>query len=323
MRTVFFGTPEFAVPALRSLVAYGADVVGVVTQPDRPVGRSGRGQPPPVKEAAERLGLRVLQSATLRTPEAVAELQLLAPDVIVVVAFGQILRRAVLALPPLGCLNVHGSLLPRLRGASPIQTAIRDGLAETGVTIMLMNERMDAGPVLAQAGVTIAVDDTSETLAERLANVGAALLVDTLPRWQSGLIQPKPQDEALATYCRPLTKADANVDWSGSASQVERTCRAYTPWPGCQSFWNGQQVRFLSVGAEPNWRGTEPPGTVIRWEQQAKPNGAFAVACGQGALLVYELQLAGRRPLPAPEFVRGHPQIIGARLASPSPPLAS
>lgn len=314
MKIVFMGSPEFAVPSLEALVRHGFNVVAVVTQPDRPVGRGQMLRPPPVKEAAKRLGLTVLQPPSLRESSALALLRAVAPDLIVVVAFGQILRRSILDLPGLGCINVHPSLLPKLRGASPIQAAIREGLAETGVTIMLMNERMDAGPILAQVTAPIFPDDTAATLSDRLARLGAELLVDTIPRWQAGLMTPREQDESEATYCRPLTKDDALIDWSQPAEVIERICRAQTPWPGCQSYWGDRLVRFLSLGVQPEWTGPEPPGTVILLPGSTPREPRLGVATGRGAVVVRMLQLAGKKPLPAAEFLRGQPDFIGARL---------
>lgn len=316
MRIIFLGTPEFAVPSLETLVARGVDVAAVVTQPDRPTGRRGQPTPPPVKVAAESLGLAVLQPETLRAREVIDRLRALRPDAIVVAAYGQILRRAILDLPPLGCLNVHPSLLPKLRGASPIQTAIREGDRETGVTIMLMNARMDSGPILRQVAAPIFPDDTGATLGERLARLGADLLVDTLFALADGAIKPRPQDDAAATYCKPLRKDDANLDWTESAEELARACRAFTPWPGCQGFWNGRQVRFLSVAPLPDWHGTEPPGTVVLVPGQSPNRPVLAVATGQGALAVRELQLTGKRPLSASEFLRGQSGFVGARLTS-------
>lgn len=313
------GSPEFAVPSLRRMVERGFDVAAVVTQPDRPVGRGGRVQAPPVKVAAQELGLTILQPEKLRDPATLDLLRAIAPDVIVVVAYGKILRRAVLDLPPLGCVNVHPSLLPKLRGAAPIQAAIRDGLDATGVTIMLLDQRMDAGPILAQLTAPLFADDTAATLGERLATLGADLLVETLPRWQSGVIQPRPQNEDEATYCKPLSKDDANVDWQQPAEVIARACRAQTPWPGCQTYWNGKQVRLFDLQAITDWHGAEPPGTVVLLD--GTPSPRLAITTGSGAVAVPVLQLAGKRPLPAAEFLRGQPGIVGARLTvEPSTP---
>ncbi len=315
MRVVFMGTPAFAVPSLRALVDAGFEVVAVVSQPDRPAGRGARLRSPPVKEFAEQAGLRVLQPPTLRSAGTVALLRSLAPEVIVVVAYGQILRREVLDLPPLGCVNVHPSLLPRLRGAAPIQAAIREGLAETGVTIMLMNERLDAGPILAQVRTPIFSDDTAATLGDRLAGLGADLLVDTLPRWASGTIVAQEQDENAATYCRPLRKEDAVVDWTQPASVIARICRAQTPWPGCETSWNGRQVRLLAVEARPEVVASEPVGTVVVLSGE-RGGPLPGVVTGEGILALRTLQLAGKRPLSGEELLRGYPGFVGARLPS-------
>ncbi len=310
------GTPQFAVPSLEALIRHGFDVAAVVTQPDRPVGRGRIVRPSPVKEAALREGIDVYQPPTLRGADKVELLRSIRPDLIVVVAFGQILRRAVLDLPPLGCVNVHPSLLPKLRGAAPIQAAIREGLRETGVSIMLMDERMDAGPILAQLTAPIFDDDTAATLGDRLAHLGADLLVDTIPRWQAGHVVPRPQDESQATYCRPLRSEDAIVDWARPAEEIARICRAQTPWPGCQSIWGERQVRFLSLEARPDWTGPAPPGTVITLPSETSRRPDVAVASGQGAVVIRQVQLAGKRPLAIDAFVRGQPGFIGARLGS-------
>jgi methionyl-tRNA formyltransferase len=318
MRLVFMGTPAFAVPSLVTLVERGFDVAAVITQPDRPVGRGAIVSPPPVKEMAIRLGVAVHQPPHLRSPEAVTLLRELSPEAIVVVAFGQILRRVVLDLSPLGCLNVHPSLLPKLRGASPIQSAIRDGFPETGITIMLMNERMDAGPILSQARYPIFADDTAAMLGDRLAVAGSELLADTLPRWKNGRITPLPQVEGEATYCAPLRKEDANVDWSRSADEIERTCRAQTPWPGCQTDWNDRQLRLVSVSRLQGWVGSEPPGTVLIVRDELTETPHLAVATGRGAIEIRSLQLPGKRALPAAEFLRGYPAIVGSHLGPAS-----
>ncbi|HUX87154.1 MAG TPA: methionyl-tRNA formyltransferase [Chloroflexota bacterium] len=317
MRLVFMGTPDFAVPSLQALLDHGFDVAAVITQPDRPVGRGGTVRSPPVKVAALRAGLVVLQPPTLRASDALTTLRAIGPDLIVVVAFGQILRRAVLDLPPLGCLNVHPSLLPKLRGAAPIQAAIQEGLSETGVTIMLMNEGMDAGPILSQITAPIFGDDTAATLGDRLARLGADLLVDVIPRWQAGAITPSAQNDAEATFCRPLRKEDAWIDWSTPAERIARVCRAQTPWPGCQTTWDGRQIRLLAVRAQADWTGPEPPGTAFLLPTSPGHSPALAVATGQGALIVEQLQLAGKKPLLAAEFLRGQPRLIGARLGIP------
>ncbi|MCS7222012.1 MAG: methionyl-tRNA formyltransferase [Anaerolineae bacterium] len=306
-RVIFMGTPEFAVPTLAALIDEGYDLVAVVTQPDRPAGRGRELTPSPVKKYALTHGLLVLQPETLRPPEVVAELASLRPDVIVVAAFGMILRPNVLAIPPKGCINVHASLLPRHRGASPIAAAILAGDLVTGVTIMLMDEGMDTGPILAQATMEIRPDDTAGTLGERLARQGADLLMATLPMWLAGELSPQPQPVEGATVCRPLSKEQGQIDWTRPAVEIERMVRAYQPWPSAFTFWQGQRLKILRSHAV---EGTAEPGMVIRWD-----NGA-AVGTGQGLLVLDEVQLAGRRAIRIAEFLRGQQAILGARLES-------
>ena len=308
MRVLFMGTPAFAVPSLEALLSRGVEVVGVVTQPDRRIGRGSSLGSPAIKEAALGAGLSVLQPATLRQDAVVDSLRALEPDIVVVVAFGQILRRSVLDLPRLGCVNVHPSLLPHWRGASPIQATLRAGESVTGVSIILMDERMDAGPILAQRQTEVLSDDTATTLGDRLARLGADTLIDTLGRWEAGTIEPRFQDESVATYCRPLKKEDADIDWTRPADEIARVCRAQTPWPGCQGYWRGRQVRIfgLTPREEP---GTEPPGTVVLISV-----GRLAVRTGRGVVELSQLQLPGKRVLESAAFLRGHPDFVGARL---------
>lgn len=314
MRVVFFGTPEFAVPSLEALVAAGYEVAAVVTQPDRPAGRGRTPVPPPVKQTALAHGIPVLQPESMRRAEAIEQVRGLAPDVIVVAAFGEILRKAVLDLPPLGCVNVHPSLLPCLRGPAPIAGAILAGLDVTGVTIMLIAPRMDAGPILAQRSEPIHLDDTTGTLGARLARMGAELLVEMLPRWAAGEIQPQPQDESRATYTRIIKKEDGWIDWSLSAEQIARQVRAYDPWPGTFTLLHGQLLKVLAARAAPD-RPMAAPSTVLGLSPL--PDGdALAIATGQGTLLVTRLQLAGRKPVSAAEFARGQRDLVGTVLVS-------
>ncbi|HIP97224.1 MAG TPA: methionyl-tRNA formyltransferase [Anaerolineae bacterium] len=308
-RIVFMGTPPFAVPTLEALVTQGSyELVCVVTQPDRPAGRGRRLAAPAVKEAALAHGLPVWQPRTLRDPEAVGKLHALSPTVIVVAAFGQILSPDVLAIPPWGCLNVHASLLPRWRGAAPIPAAILAGDEETGVTIMLLDEGMDTGPILTQASLPIHPEDTTGSLTERLATLGADLLIATLPRWLAGEIQPRPQDHSQATICRPLRKEEGWLNWSRPAIELERRVRAYSPWPGAYTTWRGQRLKVLRAASLMDWHGPQPPGQVI-----ALPEGT-AVATGKGALLLLEVQLAGRRATAIADFLRGRKEFVGSHL---------
>ena len=307
IRTVFMGTPEIAVPSLQALLAHpDFEVVGVVTQPDRKAGRGRKLKPSPVKEAAQTAGVPViLQPARLRDPDAFEALAALQPDLIIVAAYGQILRPNVLALPRYGCINVHASLLPRWRGASPITAAILAGDPLTGVTIMRMDEGMDTGPILSQRAEPIRPDDTTGSLSQRLGELGASLLIETLPCYLEGRIQPKPQPEEGVTLCRLVKKAHARIDWTRPASEIERMVRAYQPWPGAYTIWAGQQ---LKIGAASAAEGDAPPGQVIAWD------GKAAVGSGRGMLVIERAQLPGKKMLPIEDFLRGRPDFIGARL---------
>ncbi len=307
IRTIFMGTPPFSVPTLAALVQGGYDVVAVVTQPDRPAGRGRRLEVSPVKSFAVERGLPVLQPSTLKDPEAVAELAGLRPDVIVVAAFGQILRPAVLDLPRHGCINVHASLLPRWRGAAPVQAAILAGDQVTGSTIMRMDVGMDTGPILAQAALAIQPDDSGGTLTARLAQQGADLLVATLPHWLAGQITPQPQNASLATLCRPLRKEQGLIDWALPAGAIALAVRAYNPWPAASTSWQGQQLRVLQALALPGQADGEP-GRVVQID------GAMVVVTGDGLLRLEEVQLAGRAAMSALDFARGQRDFAGSRL---------
>ena len=309
-RIVFMGTPAFAVPPLEKL-AQSYEIAAVVTQPDRPAGRKRRLTPPPVKEAALALDLPVWQPPTLRTPEAIARLRALAPDLVVVVAFGQILRANVLAVPPHGCLNVHGSLLPRHRGAAPVTAAILAGENETGITLMQMDKGMDTGPIIAQATCPIMPDDTTATLREQLCQLGAGLLIETLPAWLAGEIVPRPQDNSLATYCRPIAKSDGQLDWRRPAKELARQVRAYIPWPTAFTTWQGERLKVLGATPLPAWRGEGQLGQVIALE------GGAGVITGEGLLRLETVQRAGKRAMTAKEFLRGQQGFVGSRLGKP------
>lgn len=306
-RIVFMGTPDFAVPTLAAL-APRYPVVGVITQPDRPAGRGKRIVAPPVKEAALALGLPVYQPTSLRAPEAEQRLAEWQPDLIVVAAFGQILQASVLDLPPHGCLNVHASLLPRYRGASPISAAILHGDSTTGVTLMRMDEGMDTGPILAQAPLPIAADDTTGALTAKLAQLGAQLLIDTLPRWLDGQVTARPQDHDQATYCRPLTKEDGRLDWADPAEVLSRQIRACNPWPGAFTTWQGRRLKILMAQPHPGHAGDFAPGQVVALES------GIAVATGAGLLQLGEVQLAGKNTMEAQQLARGQRDFVGGVL---------
>jgi methionyl-tRNA formyltransferase len=311
-RIVFMGTPDFAVATLRAL-AQTHTVVGVVTQPDRPAGRGRRLEPPPVKNFAVEAGLPVIQPQRLREPEAMAQLQAWAPELIVVAAFGQILRPAVLDLPPRGCLNVHASLLPRHRGAAPIAAAILDGDSETGITIMRMDQDLDTGPILAQRSMPIDPTDTSGALTQRLAPLGARLLLEVIPDYLVGRLPPVPQDDSRATYAPQLKKEDGKLDFTRPVSELERRVRAFAPWPGAYADWPdpaGGGSRRLKVSRA----GVLEHGVGSAGEVVATPQGP-AVGADDGALLLLEVQPPGKRPMPAADFARGARGFIGSRLA--------
>lgn len=307
-RVVFMGTPEFSVPSLAMLVTDNYDIAGVVTQPDRPSGRGRKLEPSPVKRFAVEHGLAVLQPEALRAPAAIAELAELRPDVIVVAAFGQILRPAVLALPPHGCVNVHASLLPRWRGAAPVQAAILAGDQVTGNTIMVMDEGMDTGPMLSQSALAVHSDETAGTLTQRLSQHGAELLADTLPRWLAGELAPQPQENSLATLCRPVRKEQATIDWSRPAVEIARAVRAYNPWPGAVTAWNGVALKVLQADALVAEVSDEPAGTVLQRQ------GTIIVVTGEGMLRLDIVQLAGRNASGIDDFVRGQRGFAGSVL---------
>jgi methionyl-tRNA formyltransferase len=298
VRIVFFGSPDFAVPAL-SAVAEHHEVVAVVTQPDRPAGRGAKLHPPAVKELATRLGLRVLQPAKLRDGVLVRELAALAPDLFVVVAYGRILPPDLLAVPRLGPWNVHASILPKFRGAAPIQWAVMRGEVETGVAIMRMEEGLDTGPVATIARELILVTDTAGTLSMRLAPTGARLLVETLPHIADGTVSLREQDHASATLAPPLTKAHGHLDFRQPADMVSAQARGVDPWPGATALLQGEPAKlFLPALVD----GQGRPGEVLG----LRPQG-LAIACGTGVIAFSEIQLPGRKRMPAKALLAGHP----------------
>jgi methionyl-tRNA formyltransferase len=308
VKIVFLGSGTFAIPSLQALVEAGHEVAAVVTQPDREKGRGLALQPPPVKPAAEALGLRVLQPPRIRAPEALEALRALSPELQVVVAYGQILPRAVIDVAPRGTINVHSSLLPRYRGAAPIHWAILNGDAETGVTTMLIDEGLDTGPVLLSRATPIRADETTPELEARLAVLGGALLVETVDGLARGTVSPVPQDPAAATVARMLRKEDGRIDWRAPAEAIARRVRGLQPWPGTFTTFAGSSLKVLR--AHPVGLNTLPPGTVT-----AIFSAGFAVACGDDTeLLVLEVQPEGRRPMPASDFARGARLVPGARL---------
>ncbi len=308
MSIVFMGTPEFATPTLRHLVLNDYQVTAVYTRPDRLAGR-GRGlASSPVKRLAASLALPVVQPAGLKEADAVAELASFKPDVIVVAAFGQILPEAVLRLPRYGCLNIHPSLLPRHRGAAPVAAAILAGDSFTGVSIMLMDEGLDTGPVVSVAQVAISDRDSTGSLTLKLSLIAAHLLQDMLPDWVRGKIIPRPQDEAGATYSTTITKEDGAIDWHQPAVAIWRRVRAFHPWPGCYTKWRGKLLKIIE--AEPlSQEADAVTGLVV-----ALPGAGLGVSTGDGVLRLLAVQLEGKRVMTADEFLRGQRQFVGAVL---------
>ncbi|MBN1217419.1 MAG: methionyl-tRNA formyltransferase [Anaerolineae bacterium] len=308
------GTPDFAVPALSALISSAAskpwEVVAVVTQPDRPRGRGKKLAAPPVKSVAQQAGINVLQPKTLRTQEAVAGLAVLKPDLIVVAAFGQILRRNVLDLPPHGCLNIHASLLPRWRGAAPVIAAIQAGDTQTGITLMLMDEGLDTGPIIAQRRIPITTSHTGGILTAELAELGATLLVETLPAWLARDITPQPQNDTLVTLAPRLKKEDGAIDWSQPAIAIERQVRAFDPWPG--TFTEGPRGPFkvlaVEVAAAVSNSVQGEPGTVFKYQR-----GVY-VSTGQGSIRLVTVQPAGKKEMTAEAMLNGQPDLWGAKL---------
>ena len=310
-RIAFFGSPDFALPSLEALIASPYRPIVVITQPDRPAGRGKALRPPPVKVAAEAAGVPVLQPSRLRAPEATAALAAFQPELQVIIAYGQILRPDVLALPRHGTLNVHASVLPCWRGASPVAAAVRSGDRETGVTIMLVDEGEDTGAILAVRHEPMHADDDAGTLSDRLAQLGAALLLKTIPDWIAGAITPVAQDDRQATRAPRLRKEDGVIDWSRTSEEIARQVRALIPWPGATTSLHGHAVRIWRAQARPDGHDA-PPGSVLA------VNDTLTVQTGDGALQIAQLQRAGKRVMNAGEFANGERDLVGARFETPA-----
>jgi methionyl-tRNA formyltransferase len=294
-KIVFMGSPDFSVPTLRAL-AENYSVVGVVTQPDRPSGRGRKLTPPPIKTLALELGIPFIQPKKLSETQAMEQLRVWAPDVVVVAAFGQILKQDVLDLPKFGCINVHASLLPRWRGAAPINAAILHGDEETGITIMKMDAGLDTGPILSQRPVRIKPNETAGSLFETLSQLGVELLLDTLPGYLAGEIQPKPQPEEGATYAHMLKKKDGLLDFSRPAEELGRKVRAFNPWPGTYFEWDGNLLKVHRAAINPG---------KMREGERLVVNDLPAVATSDGLLVLEKVQPAGKKPMLGKAFLAG------------------
>lgn len=301
MKVVYMGTPDFAVPPLRALVKAGYEVVGVVTQPDKPKGRSKTLLPPPVKEEALKYNIPVYQPLKVREPEFMETLKSLAPDVIVVAAFGQIIPKAILDLPEFGCLNIHASLLPKYRGAAPIQQAVINGDKEAGVTIMKMGTGLDTGDMISRASVLLAEDETGGSLFDRLSELGAELLVKTLPSVFDGTAVYEPQPEESPTpYAGMITKQMGLLDFQKDAETLERLIRGLNPWPSAYTYLNGKTLKIWKAAVEKSGSEPENPGTIIKADKDG-----IHVVCGQDILILQEVQLEGKKRMDAAAFLRG------------------
>lgn len=306
---VFLGTPDFAVPSLQELAMHKADIKLVISQPDRPKGRGKKLSPPPVKVLTEKLKLPIFQPERIKAQSAIEKVLSCDAECAVLVAYGQLLPEEFLNGFPLGTLNVHASLLPHYRGAAPIQRAILAGDAKTGVSIMLLDRGMDTGPVLSQREIEVLDDDTSGSLHDKLAKVGAELLCATLEKWRAGIIQPQLQDDAEATYAPPITKEELRLLWHLPADRLVNTIRAFDPWPGAFSLYDGKRLKCFKASLL-DWQVEGQPGEVIGQMER----GLMVIGGDGKSLVIGDLQLEGQRRLPAEEFLRGHPFPAGSLL---------
>ena len=297
LRIIFMGTPEFACPTLQKLIDRDEEVVAVITQPDRPKGRGQQTLPPPVKVLAERHGIPVMQPVKVRVPEVVERIRELAPDLIVVVAFGQILPKGLLEIPKYGCINVHASLLPRWRGAAPLNWSIISGDSETGVTTMMMDVGLDTGDMLLKKSTPIDPDENTRTLHDRLSVIGAEALSETIDLLKAGNLVREKQDDTLSCYASMLKKEDGLVDWNKEPQVIKNLVRGMTPWPGAFSFLDGRMLKIYRVRTA---GGAGEPGSVINAGREG-----LEIACAGGSIIVDELQLEGKKRLPAKDFLAG------------------
>ena len=310
MKIVYMGTPDFAVPALAALAESGYEVAGVVTQPDKPKGRSKTLVPTPVKEEALKHGIPVYQPKKVREPEFVETLKEIGPDIIIVAAFGQIIPKEILDMPEFGCINIHASLLPKYRGAAPIQQAVINGDKEAGVTIMKMGIGLDTGDMISQASVPLAEDETGGSLFDRLADLGADLLVKTLPSIfdRTAVYEPQPE-ESPTPYVGMITKQMGLLDFHKDAEELERLLRGMDPWPSAYTFLNGKSLKVWKAAVEQKVSGSEEPGTIVNTDKEG-----IHVACGQDRLVLKEIQLEGKKRMDAAAFLRGYPIETGTML---------
>lgn len=308
MKIVYMGTPDFAVGALEAIIEAGHEVVGVVTQPDKPKGRSGQMQFPPVKECAVKHGLRVFQPVKVKATEAVEELRSMGADLFVVAAFGQILSKEILDMPKYGCINIHASLLPKYRGCAPINWCIIDGETETGVCIQQMDIGIDTGDILSEKVVPIDKKETAESLFDKLAVAGAELVVETIASIEAGTVEPRKQDDSLSSYAKMMDKAMGEIDWTKDAVVIERLIRGLNSWPSAYTYYQGKSLKLWSADVI-DTPATQKPGTI-----EAVSKDSFDVATGNGLLRILELQLEGKKRMDTKSFLLGNQWKAGMEL---------
>ncbi len=311
MKIIYMGTPSFSILTLELLLSAGNEVAAVYTQPDREAGRGRSLAASPVKKKALEYGLTIEQPDNFKEPRVIEKLAEYRPDCIVVFSYGQILPRAVLDIPSLGCVNVHPSLLPKYRGAAPVISAILGGDEFTGVTIIKMATKLDAGDILMQAQIPVADYDTADLLTEKLSLIASQMVVEVLPRLERGEIVPRPQNDSLVTFSRQLTKQDGEIDWQLPANDIGRRIRAFDPWPGCYTTWRGKQLKIISAGVFPAKEGIKA-GEITTLEDK----NVLGIGTGNGILGVTELQPEGKRRMPAKDFMLGQKGLIGEILPS-------
>ncbi len=309
MKIVFMGTPDFSVGPLEALVENGYEITAVVTQPDKPKGRSGQLVPSPVKECALKYNLPVFQPAKIKSPEAVETLKSFEADIFIVVAFGQIMSQEILDMPPMGCFNIHASLLPKYRGAAPIQWSIINGDQETGVTIMKMDIGIDTGDIYTQKVVPISDEDTGESLFDKLKDAGSELLIETLPLLEKGELQPQKQDESSATHVKMLSKEFGCIDFSKSADEIEHLVRGLNSWPSAFTYYQGKMMKIWKSKVSTKEVSDVQPGTIA-----CVNKSSIEIATGKDLLEVFEIQLEGKKRMSVEDFLKGHKFEVGTQL---------
>ncbi|MDP2683755.1 MAG: methionyl-tRNA formyltransferase [bacterium] len=307
-KTIFFGTPEFAVPVLECLLKLSfIDLLAVVTQPDKPVGKKQTITPPPVKTFALKNNLTVLQPASIKSSDFIKTLKKYQPDVVVIIAYGKIITKQLLEIPQYGWLNIHASLLPNYRGASPIQAAILAGDGETGVTLMKINQGLDTGPVISQLAIPIAKHDNAETLHDKLSQLGGKIVAKDLLNYLKGDLPPQNQTQSPTPVCKTIKKEDGQINWNNSAEKIERQIRAYTPWPGTYCYWNDKRLKIIEASVS-QAKNSLSPGEVSLIDNK------IVVGCGKNSLELKIIQLAGKKPMNIQSFIKGYPDFGEAKL---------